>query len=95
MTWFYGGSNLKSLGELNKLVNEVILANNFKRDNFVGFSASQESEQLEQHENGPGSLLHVEDGWLESSVKISLPADGVKHHSKADAPEFAIPGLFY
>jgi hypothetical protein len=44
MTWFYGGSNLKSLGELNKLVNEVILANDFKRDDFVGFSASWESE---------------------------------------------------
>jgi hypothetical protein len=36
----------------------------------------------------------VEDGWLETSVKISLPADGVKHHSEADTPQFAIPGLF-
>lgn len=27
IAWFYGGSNLKSLGKLDRLINEVILAN--------------------------------------------------------------------
>ena len=44
MSWFYGGSNLKSLGELDRLVNEVILANDFWQKDFVGFSASHELE---------------------------------------------------
>jgi len=95
MSWFYGGSNLKSLGELDRLVNEVILANDFQQKDFVGFSASRESERLDKHEDGPGSRLPTQDGWIETSVKISLPADGVKHRSEADAPQFSVPGLFY
>jgi hypothetical protein len=95
MTWFYGGSNLKSLGELNRLVNEVILADDFQQKDFVGFSASRESERLDKHEQGPSSRLPAKDGWIEASVKIVLPADGVKHRSEADAPQFSVPGLFY
>ena len=95
MSWFYGGSNLKSLGELDRLVNEVILADDFQQKDFVGFSASRESERLDKHEDGPGSRLPTQDGWIETSVKISLPADGVKHCSEADAPQFSVPGLFY
>jgi hypothetical protein len=85
MSWFYSGSNLKSLGELDRLVNEVILADDFQQKDFVGFSASRESERLDKHEDGPGSRLPTQDGWIETSVKISLPADGVKHRSEADA----------
>jgi hypothetical protein len=97
MTWFYGGSNLKSLGEFNRLVNEVILADDFQQKDFVGFSASCESEHLDKHEQGPSSHLpaNLKDSWIEASVKIVLPADGVKHHSEADALQFSVPGLFY
>ena len=95
MTWFYGGSNLKSLGELNRLVNEVILADDFQQKDFVGFSASCKSERLDKHEQGPSSCLPAKDGWIEASVKIVLPTDGVKHRSEADAPQFSVPGLFY
>jgi hypothetical protein len=86
---------LKSLGELNRLVNEVILADNFQQKDFVGFSASHESEHLNKHEQGPSSHLPAKDSWIEASVKIVLPADGVKHYSEADAPQFSVPGLFY
>ena len=95
MTWFYGGSNLKSFGELYRLVHDIILAEDFKAQDFVGFSASRESERLDKHENGPRSHFASADGWIETSVNISLPADGIKHKSEADAPQFAVPGLFY
>jgi hypothetical protein len=96
MTWFYGGSNLKSLGELNRLVNEVILADDFQQKDFVGFSASHESERLDKHDQGhTSSCLPAKDGWIEASVNIALPAEGVKHRSEADAPQFSVPGLFY
>ena len=96
MTWFYGGSNLKSLGELNRLVNEVILADNFQQKDFVGFSASHELEHLDKHEQRhTSSHLPAKDGWIEALVQIVLPAESVKHHSEADAPQFSVPGLFY
>jgi hypothetical protein len=95
MAWFYGGSNLKSLSELNKLVNNVILANEFQQKDFIGFNAACESECLDKDPDGPGSHLASQDGWIEISVKISLPADGVKHRSEAEAPQFSVPGLFY
>jgi hypothetical protein len=90
MTWFYGGSNLKSLGELNRLVNEVILADDFQQKDFVGFSASRKSERLDKHEQGPSSRLPEKNGWIKALVKIVLPAVGVKLHSEADAPQFSV-----
>ncbi|KAF8233601.1 hypothetical protein L208DRAFT_1266154 [Tricholoma matsutake] len=96
MTWFYGGSNLKSLGKLNRLVNEVILADNFQHKDFVGFSASCKLEHLDKHEQGhTSSHLPAKDGWIEASVQIALPAEGVKHRSESDAPQFSVLGLFY
>ncbi|KAF8228570.1 hypothetical protein L208DRAFT_1290706, partial [Tricholoma matsutake] len=95
MSWFYGSSNLKSLGELDRLVDEVILANDFQQKDSVSFSASHKSECLNKHQQGPSSHLPEKDGWIETSVKTVLPADGVKHCSEADAPQFSVPGLFY
>jgi hypothetical protein len=96
MTGFYGGSNLKSLNELNRLVNEVILTGDFQQKDFVGFSASRELERLDKYEQGhTSSHLPAKDGWIEASVQIALPAEGVKHHSEADPPQFSVPGLFY
>jgi hypothetical protein len=95
MTWFHDSSSLKSLGELGRLMHNVTLAEDFKAQDFVGFSAFWKSEQLDKHESGPGSRLASEDGWVETPINILLPADGVKHNSEADAPQFAVPGLFY
>ena len=36
-----------------------------------------------------------DDQWIESSVSIPLPCNGVKHVSEADAPTFEVKGLFY
>ena len=86
---------MKSLGKLNRLVNEVILADYSQQKDFVGFNVSHKSECLNKHKQGPSSCLPANDGWIKTSVKISLPADGVKHHSEANAPQFSVPGLFY
>ena len=37
MKWFYSGSNLKSLGELDRLVNDLILADDFDKKDLSGF----------------------------------------------------------
>ena len=95
MSWFHSGSNLKSFGELDRLIREVILAHDFKREDFIGFRASREGGRLDKQDDEPQSRFSAEDGWIETTVNISLPADGIRHSSEADAPQFAVPGLFY
>ena len=95
MKWFYSGSNLQSLGELGHLVNEVILADDFDKKDFYGFWAVQESECLDNFSSDPCSQSSANDGWIETSIKISLPAEQVKHASEAAAPQFEVHGLFY
>ncbi|KAG2348745.1 hypothetical protein BDR05DRAFT_980136 [Suillus weaverae] len=98
MCWFHGGSTMKSLAELDHLFNEVILADDFDKADLQGFRASRELEHLDNYQGDPEDIrssFSMADGWIETSVKICLPADGVKHPSEESAPEFAVPGLFY
>lgn len=98
MCWFHGGSTMKSLTELDRLVNEVILAEDFDKADLQGFRASKELERLDNYQGDPEDIrssFSTADGWIETSVKIRLPADGVEHPSEECAPEFNVPGLFY
>lgn len=99
MSWYYNASNTKSLGELNKLVNEVILAKDFQPDHFIGFNASKESKRLGAEQSTPimatSPPFSAKDGWIETSVFISCPCDGFSHTSEADAPKFEVKGLLY
>ena len=95
MKWFYSGSSLKSLGGLDHLVNEVILANDFDKKDFSGFQAVWESEHLDNFSSDPCSWFSTNDGWIETSIKISLPAEQVKHALEAVAPQFEVHSLFY
>lgn len=47
MSWFYGGSQMKSLAELDSLVNDVILQEDFDKAHLHGFSAARESARLD------------------------------------------------
>ncbi|KAG2740084.1 hypothetical protein P692DRAFT_201872694 [Suillus brevipes Sb2] len=98
MRWFYGGSSMKSLAELDRLVEEVILADDFDKAHLTNFRAVKEVNRLDSYHGDPQDIrssFSAGDGWMETSVKIRLPADGVKHDSESMAPEFEVPGLFY
>ena len=98
MCWFYNGSPMKSLAELDRLVNEVILVEEFNKADLQGFRAAKELERLDMYHGDPEdfrSSFSTSDGWRETSVKIRVPADGVVHESLEDAPQLSIPGLFY
>jgi hypothetical protein len=98
MCWFYSGSNMKSLAELDRLVNEVILAEDFDKAHLTGFRAMKEVDRLDDYQGDPADIRSSflsADGWIETSVKIRLPADGIKHSSEEAAPGFDVPGLFY
>ncbi|KAG6329626.1 hypothetical protein ID866_9463 [Astraeus odoratus] len=88
MSWFYSGSNQKSLEDLNSLVHKVILADDFVCEDLCDFSAQQEAQRLD---NAPCGLS---DGWNQTTVSIRLPCEGVKQPEN-NAPEFQVEGLYY
>jgi hypothetical protein len=98
MSWFYSGSTMKSWAELDRLVNEVILADDFNTADLKEFRASKESSRLDNYHGDfedIRSSFSPSDSWQETSVKIRIPADGVQHASEDVAPMFEVPGLFY
>ncbi|EDQ99528.1 uncharacterized protein LACBIDRAFT_334986 [Laccaria bicolor S238N-H82] len=96
LNWHYNGSNLKSLSQLNTLVEDLIMQPDFKQEDFISFSASREAECLYNYTSeNPESPFLPKDGWIETSVSISVPADSVKHSSVDAVPKYEVPGLFY
>ena len=93
MTWFYSSSNTKSISELNSLVKGVILAADFNPEDFVGFNAQKKQAAMDSYRessaDGP-SAFTFDDTWIKGSVEISLPCDGIKHNSEAEAPKFTV-----
>jgi hypothetical protein len=47
MSWFYRPSIIKSIGELNTLVKEVILAPDFEPEDLIGFDAAKENTRMD------------------------------------------------
>lgn len=101
MDWFYSGSNLKSLTELDRLVTDVILAPDFKAEDLKEFRGSREAKHLDDYRVGmsasaPSSTrFSPDDGWIEGCVKIPLPCENVAQTSEAEAPQFNVEGVFY
>ena len=100
MQWFYDTSVTKSLQSLNSLVQGVLLAPGFLLEDLTGFDAAKEAKHLDEYQMtdplpGSGTNRKINDGWIETTVPLSLPCDGVKHRSEEDAPIFNVPGLLY
>lgn len=92
MHWSMCGSNMKSAAELNKLVHDVLLNENFDLADLKGFNAIREGQCVDDWDGGGLNL--TTDGWIESTVKIKLPCDGIKC-AEDEAPEIEIPGVFH
>ncbi|EED85060.1 predicted protein [Postia placenta Mad-698-R] len=95
MSWFYSGSNMKSVSELDRLVNNVLLTEDFKIDELQGFSASREINRIDHASDEEGSIFQEDNGWHEASVKIPLPAEKVKNASESNAHHFEVKGLYH
>ncbi len=98
MSWFYSGSSMKSLGELNRLVDDVMMAEDFSCDELRGFGAAREAQRVDDwidEESSTSRDFHVKDGWHEGSVNISVPCERSKCSSEDVAPLFTIPGIYY
>ncbi|KAJ7777632.1 hypothetical protein DFH07DRAFT_688687, partial [Mycena maculata] len=91
MDWQWTGSQTKSVEQMEKLV-DVLQDPRFSKEDVMDFDVKQETAKFDQHLAAGATT--VRDGWKSASVDISIP-DGKTHESEADAPVFAVPGLFY
>ncbi|KAF8148266.1 hypothetical protein B0H34DRAFT_758798 [Crassisporium funariophilum] len=86
---------MKSVQELQSLVNNVLLADDFNVDDLKGFNARREIRRLDGESINESQLkpFSLENGWKEHSVYIKLPAEKVLQH-EADAPELEVKGVY-
>ncbi|KAK0421714.1 hypothetical protein EV421DRAFT_1724714 [Armillaria borealis] len=92
MQWVNSGSNLKSESEVNRLVNDVIRAEDFQADDFNSkfkFDVGREHQKFDDAINS-SSLL--KDGWREATVDIKIPAG---EDQATDTHVFSVPGFRY
>ncbi|KAJ7208340.1 hypothetical protein GGX14DRAFT_634077, partial [Mycena pura] len=90
-SWFYTNTKL-SLSSLNSLVRRVILWKDFKPEELVDFDASRELRRVDNAARDfPDALPR---GWKRGSVKIKVPAPGIKE-DEADALEVKIDNILY
>ncbi|KAF9240183.1 hypothetical protein BU15DRAFT_74100 [Melanogaster broomeanus] len=71
MEWRYSGSITKSLQEINRLVRDVLLAEDFKVDDLSKFSMATQNGVLDAKYNA--ATTHHSDGWRETDVHIEVP----------------------
>ncbi|KAJ6451830.1 hypothetical protein C8R47DRAFT_1030639, partial [Mycena vitilis] len=91
MDWQWTGSQTKSVEQMEKLVG-VLQDPKFSKDDVMEFNVKRETAKFDHYLSG--GTPAVRDGWKSAAVEISVP-DGKKHASEADAPVFAVPGLYY
>ncbi|RPD56887.1 hypothetical protein L227DRAFT_587910 [Lentinus tigrinus ALCF2SS1-6] len=94
MKWFYSGSAVKSAGELDRLVNDVLLAEDFDREDLRGFRAAREFDRMDAFAATQGAFS-ADDGWREGSIKINVPKEKISHESEESAPELEVSGIYF
>jgi hypothetical protein len=92
MSWVYNSATQKSLDDLNHLVHDVILADDFNSNDLHQFNARHETKWLD--DTPSDTSFSTSDGWHTTSISIRLPCDKVKQ-TEDTAPEFHIEGLHY
>lgn len=90
LEWFQG-STTKSTADLDMLVNHVIMAEDFDREDLKDFSASRVLHSLS---NSSSNRLVDSGGWITTTVHLPVPTKGVKL-LESDAPQFPVHGLRY
>ncbi len=87
MKWLNNGNSLKSEGEVNKLVHDVILSPNFRAEDLVGFDANRENQRLDD----AISANSLRSQFKETSVSFQVPSG-----DRAVPPRpFDVPGFLH
>lgn len=85
----------KSAADLDRLVHEVLLQEDFDQDHLRDFKCLRETKRLDSCGRDKKTRLPLQKGWRESTVKIHLPAEQVKNVSESKAPEFEVSGVYH
>jgi len=75
INWFYNNSIQKSLTDLNDLVKNVLLSDNFDSRDLQDFDARCEIKCLDGLPSDPSTSPSFSDGWHTTSVSICLPCE--------------------
>ncbi|KAF8212297.1 hypothetical protein K438DRAFT_1560277, partial [Mycena galopus ATCC 62051] len=96
MAWTHLGSTTKSVAEVDSLVHDVLLKDDFNTDDLTNFSAARENKRLDDSLAAApdGDTPAAGDKWLRGSVKIKVPAPKVCV-PEDNAFEFEVEGLVY
>jgi hypothetical protein len=87
--WFYSGTNQKSIADVQRLIDEVILHDDFDARELRGVEMARELKKLDAFEMSLDGQ-----GWKRGSVKISVPCPKEKV-PESEAAQFEIGGLLY
>lgn len=89
MTWMNSGSHRKSETEVQRLVTDVLQADDFDIKHLEGFSVKRSLRELDRDESG-GKITFPDD-WIETGVTINIPTK-----SREESPTaYTIPGFHY
>lgn len=89
MRWINTGSRSKSEGEVNRLVNGVLSASDFRAEDLHNFNAHRENGRLD----AASRASPLEDGFQVASITIEVPT-GESSNSEISRP-YSVPGLHY
>jgi hypothetical protein len=93
MEWATTGSSRKSEQEVNRLVNDVIGAADFRAADLDGFNARRQYKQFDLSENANNNELFTGDGWRETPVHISIPTG--ERDPTGVGQQFTVPNLHH
>lgn len=91
INWVYEGTNSKSQAEIQRLVDEVLLAPDFDREHLRGFSLAREERRLDKAMLSVDSLKAQ--GWIEDTAYIPVPKENVSYPTMEEVPKIAVPGV--
>lgn len=87
--WFCSGTGQKSIADAQRLIDDVILHEDFRAEDLEGINLAGELKKLDTFESS------LEDqGWKRGSVKISVPCPK-EMVVESEAAEFEVEGLLY
>ncbi|KAH9932168.1 hypothetical protein B0H21DRAFT_867145 [Amylocystis lapponica] len=94
MSWFYNGRERKSIADLDDLVQNVILSDDFQPTELEDFRTATELRRIDKHLKD--STFSAADGWHEASVKFRVPPPARdKRASERTAAEYTVEEVYY
>lgn len=93
MSWMVTGSDRKSVMEVERLVNDVMKADDFTLDDFEHFNPNTQMKHFDTSEDDDTMGILQRDGWKSTDVKIMVPSK--EKNPRGNGHEFSVSGLFY